>query len=318
MRRPLLTQLFNIIPCVIWGCIGHWLCCSLLIAVAYADEKPLIVTTTSIVADSVRAVAGECCIVKSLMGPGVDPHLYRASHGDLKLLNQAVAIFYTGLHLEGKMQEVLQGIKKRKPVYAITSSIDVNRLRQPDEFAGQYDPHVWFDVALWAETIKAVEDGLTVLLPNQREVFRVRADKYRKELSELHTWVREMVESVPVHQRVLITAHDAFGYFGRAYGFEVAGLQGISTASEFGLRDVQRIVELVLERNIAALFIESSVPERFVASIQQGVAAGGGKVTIGGTLYSDALGDSASRADTYVGMVRHNVSTIVGALKGAP
>ena len=282
---------------------------------AYASEKPLVVVTTSIVADTVRALAGNRCDVKALMGPGVDPHLFKASHGDLALLSSAKIIFYNGLHLEGKMQDVLEALKKRKLVYAVSDGIDREKLRQPAEFAGQYDPHIWFNVELWAETVTVVLKGLTALLPEYTEDFQRNAQTYRQELITLHMWVHEQVQLVPASQRVLVTAHDAFGYFGSAYDFEVAGLQGISTVSEFGLKDVQRIVDLVLKRKIKAIFVESSVPERFVASIQQGVMARGAQVAIGGTLYSDALGDVASGADTYQGMVRKNIDTIVKALR---
>jgi manganese/zinc/iron transport system substrate-binding protein len=280
-----------------------------------AHEKPLVVVTTSIVADTVRAVAGNRCEVKALMGPGVDPHLYKASHGDLTLLSKAQLIFYNGLHLEGKMQEALEALKKRKPVHAVSDGVNPSKLRQPKEFAGQYDPHIWFDIQLWIDTVAVVSQSLATLLPQYKAEFELNAQTYRQQLTTLHDWVLDQVQQVPQAQRVLITAHDAFGYFGRAYGFQVAGLQGISTVSEFGLQDVQRIVDLVLERKIKAIFVESSVPERFVASIQQGVMARGAQVAIGGTLYSDALGDSASGAASYQGMVRKNIDTIVKALR---
>jgi len=300
------------------------ICAGLLVALcllmtsflsAYGQEKPLVVVTTSIVADTVRALAGDHCDVKALMGPGVDPHLFKASHGDLALLSSAKVIFYSGLHLEGKMQEVLEALKKRKPVYAVSDDIDPKKLRQPAEFAGQYDPHIWFNVELWSETVSVVLKGLKALLPEYTEEFKSNAQIYRQELKTLHSWALEQAQLVPAAQRVLVTAHDAFGYFGSAYGFEVAGLQGISTVSEFGLKDVQRIVDLVITRKIKAIFVESSVPERFVVSIQQGVRARGAEVAIGGTLYSDALGDAASGADTYKRMVHKNIDTIVKALR---
>lgn len=281
----------------------------------FADGKPLVVTTTGMIADMARNIGGEKVEVKALMGPGVDPHLYKATHGDLTLLSDAKIVFYNGLHLEGKMQEVFLGLKRRKPVIALGDVLDANTLRHPPEFAGLNDPHIWFDVSLWTKTVDAVEKGLAELLPQEKAYFESTSKKYREQLTELHRWVGERIETIPSTQRVLVTAHDAFGYFGAAYGMEVAGLQGISTASEFGLVDVQRLTDLIITRNIKAIFVETSVPQRFILSIQEGVSARGKSVSIGGTLYSDALGESGSGADTYESMVRANVNTIVGALK---
>lgn len=279
------------------------------------SEKPLVVATTGIIADMVRNIAGETVEIRPLMGPGVDPHLYKATYGDLKLLTNAQLVFYNGLHLEGKMQEVLEGLKRRKPVLALSDALPATSFRTPPEFAGQHDPHIWFNVELWEKAITTVQSGLEGLLPGEKVRFEAAAESYRARLEELHRWVKEQVALIPKEQRVLITAHDAFGYFGDAYGLEVAGLQGISTASEFGLVDIQRLTRLIIARNIKAIFVETSVPQRFILSIQQGVEAEGKKVAIGGTLYSDALGATGSGADTYEGMVRANVQTIVGALR---
>lgn len=285
------------------------------VGVLLAESRPLVTVTTGIIADMVKNVGGDRIEVKALMGPGVDPHLYKATHGDLKALSDARLVFFNGLHLEGKMQEVLEGLKKRKPVVALSDALDPLLLRQPPEFSGLYDPHIWFNVALWGKTIPLIRDQLSLLIPEEKTYFAARAESFAGELASLDLWVRQQVEAVPAPQRVLITAHDAFGYFGAAYGFEVAGLQGISTASEFGLADIQRLVELITTRSIKAIFVETSVPERFIASIQQGVEARGGKVAIGGTLYSDALGEGGSGAESYQGMVKKNIQTITGALK---
>lgn len=280
-----------------------------------ADALPVVTVTTGIIADTVRNIAGDKVELRALMGPGVDPHLYKATHGDLKSLSDARLVFFNGLHLEGKMQEVFDGLRKRKPVVALSDALDPTTLRTPPEFAGLHDPHIWFDVALWSKTVPLVRDQLSLLLPAEREYFAMRAAAYQQQLADLHTWVLEQAQQVPAGQRVLITAHDAFGYFGQAYGFEVAGLQGVSTASEFGLADIQRLTRLIISHGIKAIFVETSVPQRFILSIQQGVEAQGRQVAIGGTLYSDALGESGSGAESYIGMVRKNVETITGALK---
>lgn len=278
------------------------------------SPKPLIVATTGIVADLLREVGGDRIEVRSLMGPGVDPHLYKATHGDLGLFSKAEVVFYNGLHLEGKMQDVLIALKKRKRVYAVADALAESTLRSPPEFSGQYDPHIWFDVGLWSKTVPYVAKALIELLPLEQDYFSKRAETYQKQLDELNIWVRIQSERIAPQQRVLITAHDAFGYFGAAYGYEVLGLQGISTASEFGLADIERITRVIIERKIGAIFVETSVPERFIQSIQQGVQAKGSSVRIGGALYSDALGELGTEPGTYIGMVRHNVKTIVGAL----
>ena len=289
----------------------------LFIAESHAtpSERPFVVATTGIVADLVRSIAADTVEVRALMGPGVDPHLYKATHGDLGLLGKANCIFYSGLHLEGKMQEVLEALSKKKRTVAVTSAIDKKLLRSPPEFSGQYDPHLWFDVKLWSQTIVTVQDTLSALLPQHAEDYARNAREYTKTLQELDSWVRQQIEKIPVPQRLLITAHDAFGYFGQAYGIEVSALQGISTASEFGLVDVQRLINLIIERKLKAIFVETSVPERFIQAIQQGVKAKGSQVLLGGMLYSDALGESGSGAESYVGMVRTNVTMIVGALQ---
>ena len=275
-----------------------------------------LVATTSLVADLVRGIGGPHVEVVSLMGPGVDPHLYRAKAGDVDRLSRADIVFYSGLHLEAKLAEVLERRGERRPTVAITSGIDRARLLAPPEFAGAFDPHVWFDVALWAEALAPIRAALAAADPGNAAAFAANEQAYRSRLEALHEWVVRRAAEVPAPQRALVTAHDAFNYFGRAYGFEVRGLQGISTASEAGTADVQGLAAFVAERRIPALFVESSVPRRSLEAVQAAVRARGFSVAIGGQLYSDALGDPGTPAGTYEGMVRHNVDTIVEALKG--
>jgi manganese/zinc/iron transport system substrate-binding protein len=275
-----------------------------------------VVATTSLVADLVRNVAGPHVDVVSLMGAGVDPHLYRAKAGDVDRLSRADVVFYSGLHLEAKLAEVLERLGERRRTVAVTDAIDRSRLLAPPEFAGAFDPHVWFDVALWAETLGPVSAALADADPAHAADYTTNERAYRSRLAELHEWVTRRTGEVPAPQRALVTAHDAFNYFGRAYGFEVRGLQGISTATEAGTADVQALAAFVAERRIPALFVESSVPRRSIEAVQAAVRARSFAVAIGGQLFSDALGDPGTPAGTYEGMVRHNVDTIVDALRG--
>jgi len=281
-----------------------------------AGDGPLrLVATTGIVGDVAREVGGEHAEVESLMGPGVDPHLYKASESDVRRLAEADLILYNGLHLEGKMGDILVKMARQRPVIAVTEQAPPERLREPPEFLGQYDPHLWFDVGLWASSAEVVAEELAGLDPEHAADYRANAARYRAELEELDRWVAEQIASIPAERRVLVTAHDAFGYFGQRYGIEVVGLQGISTLAEAGLQDVERVVDLVVERGVPAIFVESSVPRRSIEAVQAAVRARGREVAIGGQLYSDALGAAGTPAGSYVGMVRENVETIVGALR---
>jgi manganese/zinc/iron transport system substrate-binding protein len=276
------------------------------------------VATTTIVADAVRQVGGDRVEVVSLMGPGIDPHLYRASESDLQKLLEADIVFYVGHQLEGKMAEVLAQVGKQKPSVALAERIDPTRLLPAEEdFPGVYDPHIWFDVGLWIEAVKVVQDALMDLDPSHAEVYRANAQRYIQKLEELDRWVREEVERIPPGQRVLITAHDAFKYFGKAYGFEVHGLQGVTTEVEASVADIRALAELIVQRRIPAIFVEETVPVRFLRALQEAVRARGFEVVIGGELYSDALGAPGTPGETYLGMVRHNVETIVQALTRA-
>ena len=274
-----------------------------------------VVCTTGMVADLARHIGGDRVRVTGLMGPGVDPHYYKASQGDLAKLERADLILFNGLLLEGKMQDIFGKMASNKRILAVTDAIERADLLQPDELEGHYDPHIWFDVSLWSKTIDSVVRALSEIDPEGAESYQLNGDAYRKELDALDAWVTEQVEKIPSGQRVLITAHDAFSYFGQAYGIEVMGLQGISTVAEYGVNDVTGLVDFISGRKIRAIFVESSVPERSIEAVRQGCLQRGHSVSIGGTLYSDAMGGQGSGADTYVGMVRSNVETIVGALQ---
>jgi len=279
-------------------------------------DRPLtIVATTNLVADVARSVAGEHAEVQALMGPGVDPHLYKASEGDVRRLAEADLILYNGLHLEGKMADILVKMARGRPVVALGEGIPEESLREPPEFAGQYDPHVWFDVSLWRQTLPVVAEELAALDPDHAADYRANADRYAAELAALDAWVEERIASLPPERRVLITAHDAFGYFGRRYGMQVVGIQGISTLAEAGLQDIERVVDLVVDSEVPAIFVESSVPRRTVEAVQGAVRSRGRELAIGGELFSDSLGAAGSPEGTYPGMVRHNVGTIVEALR---
>ena len=273
------------------------------------------VATTSIVADVVREVGGDHVEVTSLMGPGVDPHLYRASEGDVRRMGDADIVFFNGLHLEGRMGEVLEEMGSRgTPTVAIAEAIGEESLQRPPEFAGAFDPHVWMDVTLWERVVGRVAESLAELDPANAEQYRTRAGAYETRLRTLDAYVRQRIERVDPARRVLVTAHDAFNYFGRAYGFEVRGLQGVSTATEAGAADVQQLADFIAERRIPAIFVESSVPPRSIEALKAAVQSRGFDVAIGGQLFSDALGDPDKPEGTYTGMVRYNIDTIVTAL----
>jgi manganese/zinc/iron transport system substrate-binding protein len=274
-----------------------------------------IVTTTGMIADITTNIAGEHADVKALMGPGVDPHLYKASQGDLRQLTGADIVFYNGLHLEGKMVDALEKLAQRKEVHAVSDGIDTSVFRRPPEFKGAYDPHIWFDVSLWADAARQVEKVLSQVDTTHAADYHRNAAAYLARLDSLDSWVRSQIATIPPERRVLVTAHDAFGYFGRAYDIEVRGLQGISTLSEYGLADLTALVDMIDSRKIKAVFIESSVPRRSIDAVVEGVKARGHEVSIGGQLFSDAMGAEGTSEGTYIGMVSANVNTIVNALK---
>ena len=286
---------------------------------APAEGSPAlrVVVTTGMIEDIVAGVGARHVAVEALMSEGTDPHFYRPSPGDIAKLAAKTTdiIFYNGLHLEGKMVAVLEDLGERKRVVAVTDGIDRSRLRAPSEFQNQYDPHVWFDVSLWIECAKSVRDVLIEGDAEHAADYRQQAARYIAELTKLHHQVVLDIARIPEAQRVLITAHDAFGYFGRAYGIKVLGVQGISTDSEAGVRRIEELVDFIVTHKIAAVFRESSVSERNIRALVEGSAARGHRVEIGGQLYSDAMGKKGTPEGTYKGMVRHNVDTIVDALR---
>ena len=281
-----------------------------------AGNKVLsVVVTTGMLGDAVKQIGGENFNVVTLMGSGVDPHLYKASEGDVEKLANADMIIYNGLHLEGKMGDILEKMSRSKSVIAAGELLPEEKLLSPSGMEGQHDPHIWFDLSLWAEMIEALGRKIarTDLLLHDEYIANARI--YADSVRNLHWQVLEKISSIPEERRVLITAHDAFGYFGRAYNIEVRGLQGISTVSEYGLKDVTDLVEYIVERKIKAIFVESSVSEKSIRAVQTGVKEKGHDVAIGGILFSDAMGEKGKPEGTYLGMVRYNVDTIVKALK---
>jgi manganese/zinc/iron transport system substrate-binding protein len=297
--------------------------CFLLLAIASCENnafkrdegKLLIVTTTGMIKDAVQNIAGEKAQVIALMGPGVDPHLYKATHGDLELITEADIVFYNGLHLEGKMGKVFEKASRFKSVTAITTDIPRVELLKISDYEDAFDPHIWFDVKLWQFGVRNITSYLITKDSARADYYRANADKYLSRLDSLHNAVQHQLNAIPPSQRVLITAHDAFGYFGDAYQVEVRGLQGISTLSEFGLKDVTELVNYIISRKIKAIFVETSVSSRSIDAIIEGCREKGWQVSIGGSLYSDAMGEEGTKEGTYIGMVDANVRTIVNALK---
>ena len=250
-----------------------------------------------------------------LMGPGVDPHLYKASAGDVKKLNEADLILYNGLHLEAKMIDIFKKLNKKKPAIAVTSSIPKDDLLAPEDYDGFYDPHVWFDISLWKYAVITVTNALIELKPQLEKEFLSNQNNYLKKLDELDIWVKEQINLIPQNKRLLVTAHDAFGYFGKQYGIKVIGLQGISTAAEANTKDIQNVVNVIIKNNIPTIFIESSVPVRQINAVKAAVRAKGNNVEIGQPLFTDAMGSAGTPEGTYIGMIKHNVSSIVNGLK---
>lgn len=280
------------------------------------DETLNIVTTTGMITDIAQNIAGDHAQVDGLMGAGIDPHLYVASESDVTLLQEADIIFHNGLFLEAQMENIFEQLAERKTVIAVASSVDESELLPWEAYEDAFDPHIWFDVTLWMRAAETVRDTLVDVDPENAADYEANATVYLETLTALDSYVREQAERVPAEQRILVTAHDAFHYFGRAYGFDVRGLQGISTASEAGTADVQALADFIVEQQLPAIFVESSVPVRTIEALQAAVDAKGFSVEIGGELFSDAMGNPGTPEGTYDGMVRHNVDTIVGALLG--
>jgi manganese/zinc/iron transport system substrate-binding protein len=286
-------------------------------APAAQERKVRVVTTVSMLADAVREIGGARVEVTSLMNEGVDPHTYRPTRTDIARLTAADLVIANGLNLEAQLTDTLKSLGQRKPILFAAERIPADhRLSDPD-YPGQHDPHVWMDPKLWTIVVEAVRDALIERDGAGRAHYTQNAKAYADTLAGLDAYARNVLTSVPAGSRVLVTAHDAFGYFGRAYGFEVEGVQGLSTESEAGLKRIEELVRLVVDRKIAAVFVESSVPDRNIRALVEGAAARGHKLEIGGELYSDALGAPGTYEGTLVGMVDHNVTTIARALGGS-
>lgn len=279
-----------------------------------ANGKLQVVTTTTMITDLVRNIGGEHINLQGLMGSGVDPHLYKASEGDVTKLANADIIFYNGLHLEGKLVEVFEKMKSKKTI-ALSDAIDKSTLIGSAYFASNYDPHIWFDIEYWIQASEFVVNTLSEAIPDQKEAFQVNGKNYIDQLKILDKKLNSIIETLPEDQRILVTAHDAFNYFGKAFNFEVVGLQGLSTATEAGVQDVQKLAAFIIEKKVKAIFVESSVPKRTIEALQAAVQSKNHEVVIGGTLFSDALGNAGTPEGTYIGMFEYNVNTIVHALK---
>ena len=281
-------------------------------------EPYRIVTTVAMVTDIVSQVAGDRAEVTGLMGEGIDPHLYKPTRTDIAQLLKADVVFYNGLLLEGKMADALiRAATSGKKVYAVTELIEEAYLLSPNEFEGHHDPHVWMDPKAWAKAVDVVEAKLSAFDPAGEASYAENATALRARIQKVDAYAEEVLGSVPERQRVLVTAHDAFNYFGRRFGYEVVGIQGISTESEAGVLDLENLVDLLVERKVGAVFVESTVSERNIKALIAGAAARGHTVVIGGELFSDAMGKSGTYEGTYIGMIDHNASTVARALGGS-
>lgn len=283
---------------------------------AAEQEKLTIVTTTGMIADAVKEVGGERVEVTALMGPGVDPHAYRQTRSDIVAMAQADLVLWHGLFLEAQMEEFLRELEAEDKAVAVGEALDQAILIGHDDYADKKDPHVWMDPALWAGVVTAVRDALIEKNPSAKAVFEENAAAHLAKVDELGAYAKGVMASVPEASRLLLTAHDAFNYFGAAYGFEVMGIQGISTESEAGLQRISELVTLLVERDVKAVFVESSVSDRNIRALIEGAAAKGHEVVVGGELFSDAMGELGTYEGTYIGMIDHNVTTIAGALDG--
>lgn len=283
---------------------------------AASDNKLRVVTTIGMITDCVKNVGGTRVEVTGIVEPGVDPHFYNPTPKDVERFGFAHIIFYNGLHLEAKMTDILAKMAEDTLTVAVTDAVDRSLLLTPEEFEGLYDPHLWFDVKLWMQAVEKVRDALSEFDADNTVLYRSNAERYITKLMELDKYVKSQVERVPSQQRVLVTAHDCFNYFGKAYGFEVRGLQGVSTASEVSITDVQELAMFIAERGIPAIFVESSVSSRSLKAVKAAVESKGFNVEIGGQLFTDSMGNRGTPEGTYIGMIRHNIDTIVHALIG--
>ena len=278
------------------------------------SDRIQIVTTISQIGEPIEVIGGDRVDVESLMGPGVDPHLYKATQGDINTLQDADIILYNGLHLEGNMGEVFANMSANKTIVSLGESLDKEKFLMDEE--GAIDPHIWFDVDLWKEALDVAVEELKQFSPEDADYFEENKQMYFSKLDELKKEAVEKISSIPEEQRVLVTAHDAFGYFGRMNDIEVIGLQGLSTEDEVGLSDIGSTVQLLIEKKVPAVFIESSINQSSIRAVIDGASKEGLEVTLGGELFSDAMGAKGTEEGTYLGMYHHNVNTIYQALTG--
>ncbi|WP_273522108.1 metal ABC transporter solute-binding protein, Zn/Mn family [Rhodosalinus sediminis] len=283
---------------------------------AAAAPELSVVATTGMIADAAREVGGDLVEVQALMGPGVDPHAYRQTRSDIVAASRADLVLWHGLYLEAQLEDFLLDLAARRPVVAVAEGLPRDVLIAHDDYADAKDPHVWMDPALWQQVVRRLRDALIEVHPEGEATFRANAERYIAELRELEGYAANVLASVPPDNRVLLTSHDAFNYFGAAYGFEVIGIQGISTESEAGLKRIAELVDLLVARDIGAVFVETSVSDRNIRALIEGAAAAGHAVEIGGELYSDAMGEPGTYEGTYIGMIDHNATTIARALGG--
>ncbi len=282
-----------------------------------AEESKLsVVATTGMIADTAQRIGGDLVDVRALMGPGVDPHAYRQTRTDIVAMAKADLVLWNGLYLEAQLEEVLADLSKRTTVTAVAEAVPEDMLIAHDDYANRFDPHVWMDPTLWRDVAAATRDALIAAAPEHEAAFVQNADAFMGEIADLAVYSETALASVPQSARVLVTAHDAFNYFGRAYGFEVIGIQGISTESEAGLNRIGELVDMIVSRGISAVFVESSVSDQSIRALIEGAAAKGHAVKIGGELYSDAMGAPGTYEGTYIGMIDHNVTVISGGLGG--
>ena len=282
-----------------------------------SDAKALkVVATTGMIADAARQIGGDRVTVKALMGPGVDPHAYRQTRTDIVAMTKADLVLWHGLYLEAQMEDFLRALTKKRKVVAVAETVPKNLLLSHDTYDNKFDPHLWMNPELWSRVVTTVRDALIETAPDGRDDFNKRTEQYLAKITELAQYNRSVLATVPKSARVLLTAHDAFSYFGSAYDFEVVGIQGISTESEAGLQRIAQLVDLLVSRKISAVFVESSVSDRNIRALIEGCASKGHQVEIGGELFSDAMGADGTYEGTYIGMIDHNATTITRALGG--
>jgi manganese/zinc/iron transport system substrate-binding protein len=283
---------------------------------ATVEDRPVrVVTTVNFLADMASRIGGDRVEAESLMGPGVDPHLYKASAGDVGTLREADVVLYGGLELEGRMADLLEELSAERRTVAVTEDMPRGQLLRPAEFEGKYDPHVWFDVPLWTDAARRIAAELSDVDPRHAAGYERRLRAYLAELDELDAEVRRLVRDVPERSRVLITSHDAFNYFGRRYGFDVVAIQGISTQTEATTADIERVAGVIADRGVRSVFIESSVPRQTIEAVIAAAREQGQETRLGGELFSDAAGDAGTPEGTYAGMVSHNARTIGEGLR---